>query len=207
MAEELQNLLDRIQKDGVEKAEAQAAQIVSDAEKKASQFTANAEAQAKATVEQGEQDAAAFLQRAEKSLEQAARDVLLSVGDAVTAMMQGVIRDEVATALTPDALQQMLVKLVESYCARNEGVVGLDVLLGEKDCKALAESLRAKLGEKLAAGVNLVPTKSVVAGFNVAVKGQHVVHEFTEKAIAAAMGELLRPQIAEIVQRAIRQGA
>jgi V/A-type H+-transporting ATPase subunit E len=205
MAEELQNLLDRIQRDGVEKAEAQAAQIVADAETKAAEITAEAEAQAQATTQNGEQEAAAFLERAQKSLEQAARDIMLSIGDAVTNTMQSLTRNEVNAALTPEALEAMLVKLVESYCAREDGAAGLDILLGAEDCNTLAQSLQTKLGEKLEGGVDLVPDKSVVSGFRVAVKGQHVEHDFTGQAIADAMSELLRPRIAEIVQNAIKQ--
>lgn len=204
MPEELQGLLDRIQKEGVDKAEARSAEIVAAAQAGAAEITADAAARATATLAQAERDAAAFVQRAEKSLQQAARDVVLSVGDAVTAALQTLARDEVDAALTTQTLQQMLVKVAESYCARNEGTAGLDVLLGEKDCRALAESLKAKLGAKLAAGVDLVPEKGVVSGFRVAVKGQHVQHDFTGEAIAEAMSQLLRPQIAEIVQNAIR---
>ena len=49
MPEELQNLLDRIQEDGVAKADAKAAEIVSAAEKKADGITKDAEDKAAET--------------------------------------------------------------------------------------------------------------------------------------------------------------
>jgi len=202
MAEELQNLLDRIQKDGVERAEARAAKIVAEAEQAAARLREEAEAEAEALREQGAQDAEAFLQRARKSLEQAARDVVLSVGDAVTATMQELVRSDVAAALSPQALQEILVKAVESYFG-SDTAAGLDILLGEDDCAALTASFRARLGRAIAGGIELTPVRSVVSGFRVAVRGENVEHDFTAEAIAESMAQLVRPQIAEIVRKAM----
>ena len=83
MAEELQSLLDKIQSEGVAKAEARAAEIVAEAEKKAADVVAEAERKAAETRAAAEADAATLQSRAEASLRQAARDVRLQVGAAI----------------------------------------------------------------------------------------------------------------------------
>ena len=90
MAEELQNLLERIQKDGVQKAEEESEKILARAREKAATLLKDAEKNAAAATEKAEQDAEQFMARSKKTLEQAARDVILSVGDAVTSTMKGI---------------------------------------------------------------------------------------------------------------------
>ncbi|MBR1836459.1 MAG: hypothetical protein IJ783_04155, partial [Kiritimatiellae bacterium] len=73
MAEELQSLLDRIRAEGVEKANARAAEITAEAEKKAAAIVADAEKKAAAAVAAAREEADTLRQRAEQSLAQAAR--------------------------------------------------------------------------------------------------------------------------------------
>ena len=80
MAEDLQALMERIQKDAVDKAELEATSIISKAKEKAAEIVKAAEEEAKAKLEQADKDAVAFTERSERTLEQAARDLLLSVG-------------------------------------------------------------------------------------------------------------------------------
>ena len=65
MTEDLQQLLDRIRHEGVEKAEAEAKAIVEAARKEASDITARAKAEAEATRRGAEKDAKAFAMRAD----------------------------------------------------------------------------------------------------------------------------------------------
>ena len=89
MAEDLQNLLDRIQKDGVEQAEAQAETILAQARDKAAAILREAEKQAAETRVGAEKDAEVFVERSTKTLEQAARDFLISVGRSVESGLRG----------------------------------------------------------------------------------------------------------------------
>ena len=68
MSEELQSLLDRIQRDGVAKAEARAAEIVSAAEQKASGIVAEAEKKAAEIRAAAEADAETSARRSAESL-------------------------------------------------------------------------------------------------------------------------------------------
>ena len=99
MAEELQSLLDRIQSEGVAKAEARAAEIVAEAEKKAADLVAGAEKKAAGLRAAAEADAATLQSRAEQSLQQAARDVRLQVGAAIQETLERVLLKDVRAAL------------------------------------------------------------------------------------------------------------
>jgi V/A-type H+-transporting ATPase subunit E len=78
MAEELQHLLDTIQRDGIEKAEAEANRMVSEAEKRSQQIVREGEDRAQEIRSQVERDAKAYHDRTTRAIEQAARDVLMA---------------------------------------------------------------------------------------------------------------------------------
>ena len=79
MVEDLQNLLERIQREGVERAQADAEQIVGEAREKARQIVEEATQEAATTRAAGERGAQAFMDRAAVALEQTARDYLLRI--------------------------------------------------------------------------------------------------------------------------------
>ena len=77
MAEELQHLIDRIRAEAIERAEAEAARILAQAREKAAAEVREAERRAREIIAKAERDAAVFAERAQRSLEQAARDLLI----------------------------------------------------------------------------------------------------------------------------------
>ena len=95
MAEELKHLIEQIQKEGVEKANEQADDILSQAKAKAAKIVAEAEAKAQETQQKAETQAKAFAERSTKTLEQAARDLLITVGQGCEKVVTEVLGKEV----------------------------------------------------------------------------------------------------------------
>ena len=202
MAQELQSLLDRFQKDGVEKADAEAQRIVEDAKSKAETIVKDAEEQAAAALKQAEKDGKAFEDRGRAALEQAARDVVITVKDAVTRALRAVVQHEVRAAMTPDNVAAMLAELVKAYAKAGAGAGGIEILLPEDQKQAVADTMLARFQDAMREGVTLKGDGRVVAGFRVALVDDNVEHDFTEEAVTAALCELLRPHIAGILKQA-----
>ena len=74
MTEDLQQLLEKIQRDGVDKAKSEADQILADARARAKALTDQAKADAEKMKAEAEKEAEAFGRRAEETIRQAARD-------------------------------------------------------------------------------------------------------------------------------------
>ncbi len=202
MAEELQGLIDRIQKDGVDKAEEQAKGIVKAAEVKAAAIVKKAEEAAEAKRKQAEQDAESFRERGEQALRQAARDLLLSVGQALDGLMTAAVRSDVTDALSGDGLKPVLIEAVNGYFKSAEGSVDLAVLVGEDRVKDVEAWFAEKFAGKLKQGMEVKPDASVVSGFRLSVKDSKVQHDFTRDAIAETLARLLRPRLAALVKEA-----
>lgn len=200
MAENLQHLLERIQKDGIEKAEAEAQSIVSKAREQAAAMLKEAEEKRQAFLAKAEQDADLFVERGRKSLEQAARDVVLSVKEAVKNTLQAVVEDRVRPALDSDMLPEMIAKVVESYASQSAG--GMDILVSKADRERVVDYFMKELQDAIHQGCTIRGSERIVSGFQVSMDHGRVWHDFSGTAIAEAMSALVRPHLAEIVRAA-----
>ena len=200
MAEELQHLIERIRKEGVESGEKAADSLVAEAKKKAAAIVADAQKQAKDLVEKAEKDAAAFAARGKQTLQQAARDLLISVGGSVGDVVAGIVDAKVGAALSPEVVAQMLVKLAEAY--GKDGGGNVEALLGEADAAAVKAYFAKEYQDKLAAGLQIERATGIFKGFREGRQGGQVFHDFTKEAIAESLSSFLRPELGEIVKKA-----
>ncbi len=205
MAEDLQALIDRLQREAVEDGQRKARAIVEQAEARAATLLREAEAEAKRVLEQAEHDAKAFTERSQVALEQAGRDLLITVSQSIEHVLAGLVRESLEQQLQPDLLAEMLVKMAHAYSSRSGRERRMAVLLGPEDLDALVRYYTQRLHEKLPQGVDLRLDNSVVKGFRVALVDEHVEHDFTIDAIADALTHHLRPHLAEILPRVAPQ--
>lgn len=187
--EDLQSLLEKINREGVEKAEAEAKKIVDAAKAKAAQIVKEAEAAAAKAKADADAAAADYFSRAAETVRQAARDVVLEVRSSVTALLEKLLVKGVDAALADPAVS---VKLVAEAIQQLSGQ-------GEIACGA---KLAAALGSQLAAAGNftVVTDETFGTGFAVKLDGGRVEHAFTVEAIAEELAKRLRPDLAKLVK-------
>lgn len=198
MAEDLQALMDRIQKDAVTKAENEAAAIIAAAKEKAAEIVKTAEAEAAAKLEKADKDAEAFTERSERTLAQSARDLLLSVGKNLENMVQNLLALQVEKALDESTIKNMLLTVAKGY------VSDVEVDFSEADAKKLASFVMGEFAKQVSAGVKVESDSGVKFGFRIKLDGGKVSHEFTSEAMAEALSSLLRPQLAKVVNAAAK---
>ena len=195
MTQDLQQLLEKIQRDGVDKAHAEADRLL-----------AEARAQAKATVEAARQEAAkikadarqeaeAFERRAEETMRQSARDTVLNVEKAVTALFQNLLLTNVNTVLSEktDLVARLAAEAVRAYLG---GKGDVEVAAAAK----LADVLRAKLAEDAIKGVTVVTDDATGSGFRIRLANGRIEHSFTGAAIAESLAKQLRPRLAALMK-------
>lgn len=201
MAEQLQHLIDRIRQEGVENGEKTAEALIADAKKKAAAIVAEAQKKAQEATAKAEADAKAFAERGRQTLQQAARDLLISIGGSVGRVVSGVVDAKVGAALTPETVGQMLVKLAASYGSAEN----LTVALGEADAAALKGGVSKEVNDMLAKGLQIESDKEIFKGFRLGTKGGQVFHDFTKEAIAESLANFLRPDLADVVKKAAKE--
>ena len=201
MAEQLQHLIDRIRQEGVENGEKTAEALVAEAKKKAAGIVAEAQKKAQEATAKAEADAKAFAERGRQTLQQAARDLLISIGGSVGRVVSGVVDAKVGAALTPETVGQMLVKLAASYGSAEN----LTVALGEADAAALKGGVSKEVNDMLAKGLQIESDREIFKGFRLGTKGGQVFHDFTKEAIAESLANFLRPDLADVVKKAAKE--
>ena len=159
MAEDLQALMQRIQKDAVDKAENEAAAIIARAKEKAAEIVKAAEAEAAAKLEKADKDAEAFTERSERTLEQSARDLLLSVGKNLEKMILDLLNLQVEKSLDESTVKDMLKTLAKNYSS------DIEVDFSEADAKKLTSFVTGEFAKELGKGVKVESDKGVKFGF------------------------------------------
>ncbi|HEY5653446.1 MAG TPA: hypothetical protein VIR63_03645 [Pontiella sp.] len=198
MAEELKHLIEQIQKEGVEKANEEANTIISQAKEKAAKIVAEAENTAQETLKKAEIESVAFADRSIKTLEQAARDLLITIGQGCEKVVTETLGKEVDSALSGDLLQKMISEVVL------QGQGSAVVAVTEAD-KAALTAVCADIAKQSGNSVNLVADNEVLSGFKVTFDGKNVSLDYSGEAVAEALATFLRPELAKIVSGIARE--
>jgi len=188
MSEDLQGLLEKINRDGVEKAQAEAERIVSAAKAKAAAIVKEANDEAAKARAEAEKSAAEYAKRAEETVRQSARDTVIEVRGAVTALLEGLLAKNVEKALADEAtVAAISAEAVKGLCG------SVEVAAPAK----LAPALKAQLASKQ--NVKVVLDETTGAGFSVKLDGGRVEHSFTPEAVAGELARRLRPDLAALI--------
>jgi V/A-type H+-transporting ATPase subunit E len=199
MAEELKHLIEQIQKEGVEKANEQADTIISQAKDKAAKIVAEAEEQATQTLEKAKTESKAFAERSVKTLEQAARDLLITVGQGCEKVVTETLGQEVGSTLSGELLQKMILGVIEQ-----SGGSSIELSVSEADIAALT-AFCAEQARKSGKEIDLSSDSEVLNGFKVGFKDKSVYLDYTDEAVANALAAFLRPELAKTVSNAARE--
>ena len=191
MAEELQQLLEKIQRDGVDKANAEAAAIVAKAKAEAEAIVKKAQEDAAAAEAKGKADAEAYAARARETISQAARDTVLKVKEDVTKLLTQLLAQDVSAALATEAVPLAAAAVKELVTGS-----GAEVAASAK----LVDALRAQLAAQAQNGVKVVADEMTGTGFTVKLDNGRVEHDFTDAAISEALAQRLRPDLAALLK-------
>ena len=193
---QLKELLEKINKDGVETAEQKASEIIAEAEKKAADIVSKARKDAEKIVADGKAEAARAEAGGKAAITQAGRDLVLKTKAELEKLFNSIIEADTSAAMTGKALQDAVVTVVKSWADKGEYTVELS----EKDYAELEKGLKAELAAELKKGFEIKPFPGVEAGFRLADADGGSYFNFTAAAVSANLAELLNPKLAEIVK-------
>ena len=203
METQLKDIIDKIHDEGVKGAEERARSIVEAAEKQAREKVQQARSEADGIVAQAEKEAAKHQAAGEAALQQASRDLLLSVRTELTKLFEAVEKQAVADVLTPDAMTDVILALVKEW--GSSGSDSLEVLVNEKDRDALEKTLQTKLSGAIKEGTTVRPVRGISAGFRIGGKGSAAYYDVTDETLAELLSAYLNPRLAEVMKSAGQQ--
>ena len=191
----LNGLIDKIKKEGVEEAETKARDILKEAEKQAEKIMKDGDQEKEASVEAAKKEIRQFDELSKKALNQAARDVLLSLRGRVAEFAGRLVNEVVSKEMSHEVVKEMIIKVVSNFTKEND--FSLEVLVNEKDRtsleKAVLNDLKKTIKDKLA----VKGSKTIDKGFRIGYEGKNSYLDFTDEAISEAFIKYLNPKLVE----------
>lgn len=191
----LENLIAALKTEAIDAAEKEAAGIVSRAREKAREILEEADAKSDELLQNAEREAQAILEKGESALQQAARDVRVSVRNDLLLMLKGILEQEVAGTFTPDLLEKAVSGIVD-----NAGS-GVTLKLSEK----LETQLSHQILERLQASKNLdaVSRDAALAdGFTITKTGEGWSYHISPGELTEVLYTHLSPKWVKILKKA-----
>ena len=198
---QLQELIDKIKKDGIATAEKSSETIVADAEKKAAAIVAEAQEKAHAIIKNAKTETKRMEKASEDAITQAGRNMILSFRDALVTELDRLIQSETDKAYSKDMLEKLIPETVKAW-TKNADAEDLSVLLSEKQLKELQSGLTAALKSEIAKGLEIRADKTLSSGFRIGVKNGAAFYDYSAESIAELFASYLNPRTASLMKGA-----
>ena len=196
MSEELQSLLEKINSDGVMKANAQRAAIIAKAEADAEAIVAEARKKAEELKKEAEVEAETLQKRAESAINQAARDVVLKLKAELESRISAAVAGAAEETMTPAFMAELVKSLGASFLADPDADV--TVIASVKDAAALDAALKGALVSSLKKQPRVLAESTIRGGMEVNFTGSELYFDFSTEALTGLLAEYTAPKIAAI---------
>jgi len=195
---QVQELIDKIRKDGIRTATEEANRIKAEAQSGADKLVESAKKEANDIISNAKLEA----QRTEKAgiaaVEQASRNLILAFRDEIQALLNKIIGDAVGSNYNDDVLRQVLPELIKSWAAK--GSDDLTVILPENDLSRLHGFFNERLASELSKGIELKSNRKLANGFRISNKDGSAYYDFSAEAVAQLISAYLNQRLAGIVK-------
>ena len=196
MSEELQSLLEKINSDGVMKANAERDAIINKARAEADAIIAAAQKEAESTRKQAATDAETLQKRAESAITQAARDVVLKLRAELESRISAAVAGAAEETMTPAFMAELVKSIGANFLADpNDNVT---VIASVKDAAALDAALKGVLVSSLKKQPRVLAEPTIRGGMEVNFNGSELFFDFSTEALTGLLAEYTAPKIAAV---------
>jgi V/A-type H+-transporting ATPase subunit E len=199
---QLQELIEKIKRDGIESASEEASRLKSQAEADAKRIVEAAQREADGIIAKAKTDA----ERSEKAgiaaVGQASRNLVLAFKAEIQGLLDKITAAETAAAYTDDALKAVLPDLVKGWASK--GSDSLDVILPGAQLKKTEAYFKGKLSAEIKKGLELKADRNLEAGFRIINKDGSAYYDFSAEAVAELLSAYLNPRLGDTLKEAVK---
>jgi V/A-type H+-transporting ATPase subunit E len=197
MAQEIKDLIAKIQQEGIQVAQEQAAQIKAQADGVALKIISEAKIQAQKIIEQANSQAEKLDSSTQAALKQAGRDLLISLRQEIITMLDRLVKTDLRQALTVEELAQIITALIKNTpLSLGSQIV---VSLNKFDQDKLEQGLLKKLVEETKKSIVLKSADGIDSGFVISFDSGKSVFDFSGQALSDYICGRLRPELNKIL--------
>ena len=195
MDAKIQELTDKIYREGVEKGNEEAGRIIAEAKAEEQNMLRNARKEAEEIVAQARKEAAEWKKNTESELKMFASQAVEALKSEVTNLITGkVVSDNVKAASTDaEFMKKMMLEIAREW-AKN-GAISIQT----SDAKELTSYFQANASDLLNKGVTIEEVNGRKVSFSIAPADGSYKISFGEEEFIAYFKEFLRPQLIDIL--------
>lgn len=198
MAEEIKDLIAKIQQEGVKTAQEQAAKIKAQADADAQKVVSEAKTEARKIIEQASAQAKKQHESTQASLEQAGRDLLISLRKEINSMLERLIKTNLHQALTTEELAKIISSLIKN--AQLTGGSEIIISLSEHDKEKLEKSFLKQLAQETKKQIILKAAQGIDSGFVISFDAGKSIFDFSNEALTQYLSGALRGELNKILK-------
>jgi len=195
---QVQELIDKIKKDGIKAASDEANRVKAEADTEARRLVDNAKKEADDIIARAKQDAERSERAGIAALQQASRNLVLAFRDEIQALLNRIVSENVNASYNDDVLKNALPEMLKSWAQSKQS--DLSVILPEGELNKLQGFFNDKLKDQLNKGVELKSNRKLTAGFHISNKEGSVYYDFSSEAVAQLLSSYLNPKLAELLK-------
>jgi V/A-type H+-transporting ATPase subunit E len=200
MSHELQGLLDRIQREGIEQSEQQKEEIISEAKKNAEAIIQRNNMEAEAIIKTANEEVKKIEERSKATIKQAARDIAISLETELLNRLKRCIKDAVGAAMTQELISDIIKKMVEAYIKKENEDISLQVILSQKDIDELNDSIKISLAGSFKNKPEILKGNDFSAGVKISFNGSDVFFDFSDATITDIICEYVGPRLTSMIK-------
>jgi V/A-type H+-transporting ATPase subunit E len=195
MDTKIQELTDKIYREGVEKGKEEAGRIISDANQQKQTIVNEAEAEAKRIVSAAEKQAAELEKNTKAELKLYAAQAVEALKSEVANLVTGeVVSSNVKAASADKEYMQKVILTIASEWVKNEGLT-----IQTSDAETLADYFGSNAKDLLNKGVKIEKAGGKAASFTIVPADGSYKVTFGEDEFVSFFKDFLRPQLAELL--------
>jgi V/A-type H+-transporting ATPase subunit E len=197
---QLQELIDKIKRDGIESASQEAARLKTQAEDEAKRIVDTARKEADGIIAKARVDAERTEKAGIAAVGQASRNVVLTFQTEIQAILDKIVAQETSVSLNDDVLKSVLPDILKGWSNGD----ALDLILPEAQLGKLSSYFNDKLSTELKKGVELKSDRNLAAGFRIANRDGSAYYDYSAESVAELLSAYLNPHLAETLKESVK---
>lgn len=200
MTQHVQELIDKIKREGIEAAEKEAKALQAEAHENAREIVARAKHEASELIREAEARISTMKQASENAVRQAARDVILNVRQHIESIVQALVLKSVGEALTAERLYAIISRVIEKAFEAGAPEADIKIMLSPSDVEQLKKGFLGKLKERFKQGIEFQSSDDISKGFTISFDGGKSAIDFTDASLTDYVSAYLNPEIAALLK-------
>jgi len=197
MEVKLENLIEKLKKEGVDGAQQASDEILKKARREADLIITEAKKEAASIVEDAKNQSSKLEENSRLALQQAARDSVLLLKERLISLFDSVFKREVSDVLKPDLLKEIILMIIAQWTENPQ----VEIVLNKNEIQKLEKFLFQGLREELRESISIKPSSDFDKGFRIGIKGEDTYYDFSDESITQLLVMFLNPRVREILDK------